>query len=728
MSRMDAECERLTIQGSKLKGELDIALCFVEDTGIDIASIHNTETLKAKEQVHRLSSNLNRLKGDYAVLLEELTTTRGQFLDAREETSKQHELQMNKLSQRVIVLEEALEQAQFEQNDLSNKLQVARRKQANSINDSETISKKEMQDDLISAKAKVSELEAKLMDSRNAIKNLQKEVKQCKDALSSSRMENKKLEEEFERMKTNRSIRSRSTDDEESYGIPDFPLRTKSSRLSETPTEQTSQMETENLRSTLDEVKLENELLKDRLVRMSGGQFELSSTEQVDMLKKKLVGKSKELRAAEEKLSKTKSLLRDTENKLKEKEDETERSEEECSELKSEVAALKDALHEARQDHSDALHQVERMKKHSIGLQEAMEDEKLEKLSTEKSSLQHQLDDAKIALSVSEYAQERTKEELKICQTKLGSSQTNLRTLKEEMKKLATAFKELKTDHAKLLLEYESSLQCGKGRDNDGGDDSKAKKGLERLTKQLDDLATENANLQELVTELETKVASSNEEVETKNREIETLECKLLTTQDEARLLSEEITNLSNAFENAKAEYDSVVEELDSVQSLFDKSRDEAGRYGKESASQDLPMKLERSDIIPSTALDDARAAIEAESAAKVNSLKYQVEALTIENVSMQGRIRKLSSKKEDMTSNTGPVIIATEQADQTGSLRAELRRLSDENAELLNQVETPNSTPTPRQVQESNVIPGDDQDNSTMNVLEKISSLVSFC
>ncbi|KAG7361684.1 copper amine oxidase [Nitzschia inconspicua] len=549
MARMDAECERLTRQHSELKAELEVALQIIESGGLDQETVNSEEVLKAKEKVHRLTSNLNKLKGDYSALLNELEATREHFLDAQEKAAKQNEEEMKELNDIILELEERLQKATIDNRDVSQKLQQARKKEV----------------DTASVKQNVADLEKELKESNPGLKDLQKELKHCKDALSSSRIENKRLEEEIEKLRAEnpRNRLSRDSDPVEETINRDPPSITR--------------------------------ILK-------GDHFESRSQEMEDFGKgKELFLMSREFKASQEKFYEVEDMLRSTEQKLQKTEQELEKSKFETVELRMEVKTLKVALHDAHAMHSEAAHQLELVKRECDELRRSTSDgtalttkalggvileeleEQIQILKDEKTSLQHQVDDSKIALSVSEYAQERMKEDLRTCQAKHKVSQESVQALKEDLKKLAGAFSGLRTDHEALLVEFES-YQI-------------KKEALPEATEnefhvELKELVEGNSDLRAFVSLVEKKLQEYQNEISSKTKQIEALECSLVTTQEEARLLSEEITNLSTAFENAQAEYDAVVDELEAVQSLFEKSRAAAEQSGKDSAAHELYQKF----------------------------------------------------------------------------------------------------------------------------------------
>jgi chromosome segregation ATPase len=594
MSRMDTECERLTRQHSELKAELEVAFQVIESAGLDQDTVRTEESIKAKEKIHRLTSNLNKLMGDYSALLNELEATRERFLDDQEEAGQQKEVELKILSDKIVQLEEAFERTKIENKDLFKKLQAFRQEQKDPT--VEEMATRELQEELKAAKRSILDLENEMEESDPGKKALQTQLKHSEDALSSSRMENKRLVEEIEKIRSetstvSRSRSSRDPDPTEQTLIRDPPSILRGARSGDS-----------GASSLLKELTLENQLLRHKIVTSNKGSSDFSENT-VDELKDQLFSKVEELRRLEENFLELQGVLRATEQKLRESERAIDQSSDESLGLRNEVKTLEAALRDAHVFHSETVHKLESTQRECRELRRLVKDtdsstsgvrgctvmEELElqihRLKDEISGLQHQLDDAKIALSVSEYAQERVKEELRTSQSKLENSQASEQTLTEELKMLAGAFSDLRDDHEALLADFDSQNdKKATATENAVANDS--------LRIQLQRLAAENSDLQKFVSDSKQKMLENQNEIDHKSKEIEKLVRNLLTTQEEARLLSREITNLSTAFENAQTEYDAVVEELDAMQSLFEQSREAAVNTEKESSIDVLLHKL----------------------------------------------------------------------------------------------------------------------------------------
>lgn len=650
MSRMDAECERLTRHHSEIKAELEVALQVIETSGMDSSSTLNSETLRMKEKNHTLATKLDKLKRDYSALLDELEVSREKFLDSQEDIAKKSEGQIQLLSQRIIELEESLEKSRLESKDLSKRLQAAQSKHEDAVHKGEIRGKKMLEADVDILKDTISELEKELKEAKRD-RSIQKELKQVKDALSSSRIENKKLEEEMAKVKeagertfaagasNENNGPGRDPDPVEETLISGYPLIRNHSRdppsargsIKPNLAVSSDVVGFGHLRLRLEEMVLENELLKEKILGMSQENVDTSSAEELSRLRIQIVSKTREMKDMEEKVLKVRLELKDTEDRLREAENVIDQSEAEHDRMKSEVSALQDALHNARQNEADVVRELERTRKEYRDLEKEMNVQaktsieevksliaseigsilvevkgQLQKLTDEKASLQHQVDDSKIALSVSQYAQERGKEELKICQSRLSASVSDVDALKNELTKMTSAFSALKMDHEILLAKKSSGF--------DAHFDSQPKGDEEKLTEQVHGLA-------ELVRELEDALLKSQTEVEIKRKEIESLENNLMSTQEETRLLSEEISNLSLAFEKAQGEYDSVVDELEAVNDIFETACREAEQSGREAAAEEMRTK------------------VQCEKEKEKKSIQLQLEKAFADNISLQKKL-----------------------------------------------------------------------------------------
>jgi chromosome segregation ATPase len=216
--------------------------------------------------------------------------------------------------------------------------------------------------------------------------------------------------------------------------------------------------------------------------------------------------------------------------------------------------------------------------------------EQLKKITQEKSALQHRVDDSKIALSVSEYAQERNKEELRACETQLESAREEVYSLKNELSNLNNTLAGMKQEHDTVVVELKSLNLRVKTTD---GQNKKPEKEVASLTGQLTQLARNNKDFQQNIEKLENTLFDCQRELRAKCEELVSMENSVTSSREETRLLTEEISHLSSAFENARSEFDAVVDELEGVNELFDEARQEAERCGREAAAQEFRADMQ---------------------------------------------------------------------------------------------------------------------------------------
>jgi chromosome segregation ATPase len=245
--------------------------------------------------------------------------------------------------------------------------------------------------------------------------------------------------------------------------------------------------------------------------------------------------------------------------------------------LESQISTLTASADEARQGYADMVEQLDQSRCQNEVIRRESESmaaagreeefkvlrEQLKKITQEKAMHQHRVDDSKIALSVSEYAQERNKEELRTCETQLESAREELYTLKD-------ALAGMKQERDNVFGELKSlNLQV---KTTDG---------------------QSNKEIQQKIKKLENTLFACQRELRAKCDELMPMEQSVASSREETRLLTEEISHLSLAFENARSEYDSVVDELEAVNELFDEARQEAERCGREAAAQEFRVEMQ---------------------------------------------------------------------------------------------------------------------------------------
>lgn len=489
-----------------------------------------------------------------------------------------------------------------------------------------------------------------MKDLRNQLTQINEELNECKVELEAVQTENARLKDElqnsqndgFQRVKVLDKFFARSSAPdpepvEDGEGVEVVRTSSKEGikqwKARDPPTTRSELLgkgsvsrvpngaDLDQVRSQLMEVALENEFLRDKIVSMHSSNDaehskELSSSssmaaseimEQIKALQEKLENTEK----TSEELEEMAQRLTVSETRLAATEEELTRTLDENGALKGEILALKDAIREARQNVEKVSVELEiaksqnRTKSMQTKDTASMEEvqamlaasrssefnelrDQCTKLTEEKATLQHLLDDSKIALSVAEYAQERSKEELRATASKLSSSTDEVFRLQHELKSLSRSLSDMKYAYDNVM----SELRDARERDNDT---SESRKATASLTRQLQQIRDENGDLKQTVAELEGVLSLTQRELDNKTRQVTSLHDSLLSTQEETRLLTEEITHLTNAFETAKAEYNNVVDELEAVNELFDEAREEAERSGKDAAMEQLRKEMHAS-------------------------------------------------------------------------------------------------------------------------------------
>jgi chromosome segregation ATPase len=384
------------------------------------------------------------------------------------------------------------------------------------------------------------------------------------------------------------------------------------------------------LRSRLRDVSLENEMLKRKILSLSNRSNAASDYEseenkahyskEISKLKDQVNALQICLQSADQgsvELEKLQSKLDEAESKLQKKEAEVKTSQEALKHsndhheaLMAEISSLNESLKRSRVKISSVKEELEDATRQSVELQKEIKlknnesaekvrtmmvnargDEfadirdQFKKLTEQKGSLQSQFDDSKIALSVSQYAQERNKEELRACEAKLSASMDEAYRQQKELSRRDQTLSDLKLSFDEVLGELSAAREISRV-END------SRKEATTLTKQLTTLAEDNAGLQQMVDELEEALSISQEAIDKKSEEIRTLKNSSVSTQEETRMLTEELSHLSSAFETAKSEYDAVVDELEAVNELFDEARQEAERSGRDAAAEEIRSEM----------------------------------------------------------------------------------------------------------------------------------------
>ena len=292
--------------------------------------------------------------------------------------------------------------------------------------------------------------------------------------------------------------------------------------------------------------------------------------------------------------------------------------------------------------------------------------EHVDRVTEERSALQHQIDDAKIALNVSQYSQERNKEELRSCETQLELSRDEVFKLKKEIAKSNSALVSAKKEHSLILEEMKTLQKQLEGVITKPDLDAKDPNETSVLTEKVRLAESETCKLQYKIAGLEKALFASQRALQNKEEELdrsvselrskdgtlESLEKSLISSREETRMLTDEISHLSSALENAKSEYDAVVDELEAVNELFDEARQDAEKRGRAAAIKEIHH--------------DVKLASERES----KLLRDQLER-ALENNSML-------QKKVDETETLLVIAQSAQQSSQESTLLQEICSLQD--------------------------------------------------
>ncbi|KAL3922811.1 MAG: hypothetical protein SGILL_001999, partial [Bacillariaceae sp.] len=256
--------------------------------------------------------------------------------------------------------------------------------------------------------------------------------------------------------------------------------------------------------------------------------------------------------------------------------------------------------------------------------------ERLEKAYSDNLDVQRKLDDTEISLSQALKSSQRTdsadglEKEANILRTALQDSLREVKSLKErcfELEVLArTTANRTSQESVEMSQEIDEKILSSVFESEEMVD----------LKKQFNALIEENINLEQVVRQSELALTLAKG-VEERNR-------------DDLSKLEKELSSL-------KSSKLSLQEEV-----------------------YVLTLELERSNEDHNAVLEEARSSLQAENEAKAKSLQYQIEGLTIENSSLQSRIRKLNSEEE----------MSRPKADEHQEIKSELERVSAEKEGLV--------------------------------------------
>lgn len=620
MSRMDAECERLTQQHSMFKAELEVALDVIETSGFGTSSTINSETLKLKEKNHTLTTKLDKLKEDYSALLDELEMSRGKFLDSQEEAGKKSEAEVKFLSEKILELEELLEKSKLEKQDLSKRIQAARIKQDDAPAEGDIERKNMPEADIEKLQNTISELEQDLKEAKKGTKPMLKELKQVKDALASSRIENKKLEEEMAKIKeegarksaietnsvatADRSESRADIDPLEETLVSGYPLirsgswDPQSARGTFNPDCSVSRDMPSgfgHVRLRLEEMTLENEFLNEKILSMSKHNPDTSLNEEIDRLKTQLGSKTRELKEVERKFKEVRRDLEEAEGNLKQAENVIDQGEAANNQMKSKISALQDVVHDARQNEADLVRDLERTKsvctelqneidaQAKTSLEETLCSRQMHELAEENLAIQQLVAELEDALARSQTEVDVKKREIDSLDFKLMASQEEIRLLSEEIARLSVAFEKAQREYDSVVDELDAvneiferardeAEQMGREaaideiRASMQGYNEKEKKSM-RL--QLEKAFADNISLQKKLDDVEVslidakRTSTSDNRIHALEKEIEIVQSALIGSQNEVRILKEKCFDLEMALKQSTIDLDQARDELE---------------------------------------------------------------------------------------------------------------------------------------------------------------------
>ncbi len=723
LTKFESEAKEARDQYADVCAELEVARQILDEAGLNRETIAREDERELKRQIHVLSKALEQMRQDYAELENDFLDNQHRFCDSQEEASRKTSDEIDYLTGKVAEMEAALEAARTDYSEMSVKLEHARKESHESAKKGEKQGRESTMRALKSEKiheirasnsedlVELDYLRLQLGDSMAALDKAHEELYKCKGQLESSKKENSKLKEEITELEQSKKqgfhvldeflhanvdtklrdvLDSEHAADDEGIEIVrasskefSFPFSwftrdvTKENveflgteTLGEVHTKQSSSKE---MYAQILQITRENEILKEKIRTIGSSRedelsFKPSSVVNTAEVKKVFVELEEALKTNKKtsyELERVSQKLATMERHLASTRKALEEASVENQDLRSEGRNLKEALTDTRRELENYTLAAKKVDEEMLAATErsnsfqALRDQ-LKTLINEKSALQHQLDDSKIALSVSQYAQERSKEELRASESKLASTSDEIFRLQRELNSMNRSFSDVKQAYDDVCD------TLGKTKSENEGD---GKKSVANLSKQIKQLTEENNGLQQMVTELEEALDLSQQEIDKKTKQVNSLHDSLISTQKETRLLTDEITNLTTAFEESKDEYNSVVGELEAVCELFKEAREEAEINGKEATIHKIRneregnQETERQDILE------------------------QAKKIFEENGALRRKLGKLEHAfAEAGTANTGGREIMT--AKQEIHILKEALRVSEEEVHFLKEKE----------------------------------------
>ena len=625
------EAKEARLQYADACAELEVARQILDEAGLDHETIVREDERELKREIHSLSKELERSRREYAELENEFLESQHRFCDSQEAASRKTADELDYLNGKVAEMEAALELARADYSDMSVKLEKARKENHLSLRQGKTQGRESTIKALhLRHNSEVNrmpsddefegnDLKKKLGDLVTQLEIVNAELRARKDELEIMTKENRDLKDNLARLEeskergvqvldkffnadgtTGKETRNALDPEEEldssdstpspPVNVPESFFKSPFSWFSRDPpaTEKVESLESTlrgegqitgdsvDLESQLRLLSRENEFLKEKIVsiecsnligvKTSSHSVQIESAEVKQMIKEleeSLQTNEKnadELERLNQKLLATQRKLASTQMVLEETNDEND-------DLRAEVRELKAAVSEARQKLQETMAAEHRVEFGDVR-------DRLNALTNEKAALHRQLDDAKIALSTSQFELESHKEQAHAKETVLAKSKEEIDILRRDLHNISQNLNETKQAYSDAMRELQ------RGRDADGIHDSSS----------IRQLSQENYSLQRVVGELRKALALARDAQD--SAAVEELE---LLHEEQNRMLIDEVSRLSDALEVSKCEYNAVVEELEAVCDMFEEARDEAEQNGKEAAMREIRTAMKGS-------------------------------------------------------------------------------------------------------------------------------------
>eukprot|EP00934_Nitzschia_sp_Nitz4_P004511 Nitzschia sp. Nitz4//scaffold8_size234185//75858//80080//NITZ4_001250-RA/size234185-augustus-gene-0.260-mRNA-1//-1//CDS//3329559785//4501//frame0 len=591
LKKAEAEVDKVSLEYAEACAELEVARQILDEAGLDEETIAREDEIELKKQIHSLSKSLEQMRQEYTDLENDFLDSQHRFCDSQEEASRKSEDEIMHLTRKINELEEALDRAKTENGNMFALMEQT--KQEGGIQTSK-INNASLEQELKETKSQLEELQAENIQLKADLKEL-KDQSTIQVKVLDSFINSKVAVPESKRAEDGEGVEVITTPSQENLKpwYSRDPPTSRGNLFGYSIRDKTMKLLSASLKT------------KQEATISRTGSSDTSSDASDSVVDENIMDQIKSLQVALEeaehgsvRLEEMTQRLALAETKLVATEEELTRTSDENGALKIEVLALKDAVKEARGDLEKTKTELLKVKNSSLvnddtqtklspkpeGFNELQA--QLKQLADEKAALQHQLDDSKIALSVSHYAQERSKEELRFSESQLLASTDDTQRLRHELQSMSRSLADMKHEYDGVVAE----LRGLRNRDTANNVDSS--EAPEPFAQQLQQLSLENNDLRQAVQEFEDALEQSRKEVEDKSRQITSLHDALLSTQDETKLLTKEISQLTNAFDTVKAEYNTVVDELETVNELFDEARDEAERNGKDAAVEQSRQEM----------------------------------------------------------------------------------------------------------------------------------------